>query len=305
MGEYAIQTWNLTKIYGSNTVVNNVNMCVREGDIYGFVGENGAGKTTVMKMIMGLSSPTSGKFTIMNDSNIIAQRKKMGCTIETPSLYLDRTAKENMDIFSLAFGCKNEKKIKEILEIVNLGNVDHKKVGKYSLGMKQRLAIAIALLGDPKILILDEPINGLDPVGIQEIRNLICNLNREQKITFLISSHILEELSKIATKYGIIHKGNLMEEINPLDFGDRGFLKIGLSRPIDAKKVICDKYKDIQCDLIERDYIRIKNYKGTVNELILLLLENNQEILEIVQKKENLEEYVLEMIGKEKEDDMF
>ena len=186
MEKWAIKTQNLTKVYGKNIVVNNVNMNVKEGDIYGFVGENGAGKTTFMKMIMGLTYQTSGSFIIMNESNVKIQRKKMGCTIETPSLYLDRTARENMEIFSLAFGCKSSKRINEILEVVNLRNVDHKKVGKYSLGMKQRLAIALALLGDPKILILDEPINGLDPIGIQEIRNLIYKLNNEEGITFLI-----------------------------------------------------------------------------------------------------------------------
>lgn len=305
MEKWAIKTQNLTKVYGKNIVVNNVNMNVKEGDIYGFVGENGAGKTTFMKMIMGLTYQTSGSFIIMNESNVKIQRKKMGCTIETPSLYLDRTARENMEIFSLAFGCKSSKRINEILEVVNLRNVDHKKVGKYSLGMKQRLAIALALLGDPKILILDEPINGLDPIGIQEIRNLIYKLNNEEGITFLISSHILEELSKIATKYGIIHKGVLIEEINPSEFYDNSFLKIRLSRPAEAKKVICNKLKGIQCELIDDNCIKVNDYRGSVNNILSLLLENNQEVYEIVHKKESLEDYVLNMIRKEDENGTF
>ena len=207
-----LKTTNLTKTYGKRDVVNHVSMTINQGDIYGFVGTNGAGKTTMMRMILNLAAPNEGTIELFESTDILKATKKVGSLIETPALYKGCTAYENLRRYSVLYGA-DESKIPEILKLIGLENTGKKKAGKFSLGMRQRLGIGIALLGDPEFLVLDEPINGLDPVGISEIRNLIVTLNKEKGITFLISSHLLDELSKIATKIGIISNGTLIEEM--------------------------------------------------------------------------------------------
>ena len=221
MPQYILQTKELCKEFAHTAAVNRVSMNIQQGDIYGFIGENGAGKTTFMRMVAGLASPTSGTIKLFGQENLQAGRHHIGCTIENPALYKNMTARENLEIFRHAFGVKNTKSTDKVLSLMGLADTGRKRVGDFSLGMKQRLAIAVALLGNPQFLILDEPINGLDPVGIQELRNLFVQLNREQNITLLISSHILGELSKIATRYGIIHKGSLVSELSADDLMDQ------------------------------------------------------------------------------------
>ena len=225
MPQYILQTKELCKEFAHTAAVNRVSMNIQQGDIYGFIGENGAGKTTFMRMVAGLASPTSGTIRLFGQENLQAGRHYIGCTIENPALYKNMTARENLEIFRHAFGVKNTKSTDKVLSLMGLADTGRKRVGDFSLGMKQRLAIAVALLGNPQFLILDEPINGLDPVGIQELRNLFVQLNREQNITLLISSHILGELSKIATRYGIIHKGSLVSELSADDLMDRDVYK--------------------------------------------------------------------------------
>ena len=223
--EYVLQTFDLSKKYGSQMAVNEVNMNIAKGDIYGFVGENGSGKTTIIRMITGLITPHSGSFRLFGvehkDPKIGQVRRQMGAVVETPSIYLNMTAKDNLWMQAEILGITDEAKILQTLETVGLAYVyeDKKKASNFSLGMRQRLGIAMALLGDPQFLILDEPMNGLDPAGIVEIRELILNLNRKG-ITFLISSHILTELSLVATKYGIISKGKLLQEITAKQLHD-------------------------------------------------------------------------------------
>ena len=217
---YVIETTDLTKKFPNKLAVDKVNMHVAKGDIYGLIGRNGAGKTTIMKTILGTLFPTSGWITLFSDGDLNKQRRKIGSLIEAPGLYRGCTAYENMKRFSLLYG-GTEEDIKKLLKFVGLENTGKMKAGHFSLGMKQRLGIAIALLGDPEVLILDEPVNGLDPSGIKEIRDIIVKLNKTKGVTFVISSHLLDELGKIATRYGILSDGQLVDEISAEELQER------------------------------------------------------------------------------------
>ena len=218
--EYVLQTNELTKKYRSSCVLKGVTMNIQRGDVYGFVGENGSGKTTVIRLITGLIYAESGEFTLFgakSDSpEILNARKKIGAIVESPSIYLNMSAKDNLLMQSGLLGIRDEQKCKDVLNVVGLGELwdSKKRAGNFSLGMRQRLGIAMALLGDPEFIILDEPMNGLDPAGIVEIRELILHLNHDKGITFLISSHILSELALVATRYGIISHGKIIHEIS-------------------------------------------------------------------------------------------
>lgn len=207
--EFIVETQHLVKQYGQNKVINDVSIHVKPGEIYGLIGKNGAGKTTLMRLILGLANKTSGSIFLYGESAEKAERKKIGALIEEPALYKGETAFENLKRMSILTPVTDEK-IKEILKLVKLDGVGKKKVRDFSLGMKQRLGIAMALVGEPDLLILDEPINGLDPAGIKEMRNLILDLHKKG-VTFIISSHLLDELGKIATTYGIVNKGKIEE----------------------------------------------------------------------------------------------
>ncbi|MCQ2467099.1 MAG: ABC transporter ATP-binding protein [Clostridia bacterium] len=214
MSEMILTTEGLTKKFGNKYAVDNVSINIRKGAIYGLIGMNGAGKTTIMKMITGLIKPTSGSFKYhgFGDDNKLAF-SRIGALIEAPAIYPNLSAFDNLKIKCLAYGINDNQYINDKLALVGLSDVGKKKAGKFSLGMKQRLGIALALVGDPDLLLLDEPINGLDPQGIVEIREMLVKLNKDSGVTILISSHILEELSKIATEYGIINNGKIVEEI--------------------------------------------------------------------------------------------
>ena len=213
--EILVQTNNLTKHYGQHKVVNNVNLSVRKGEIYGLIGRNGAGKTTVLRLICGLAKPTKGDISLFgqNSHDTIYMRKRVGLLIEAPGIYPNMNTRDNVKLKCLAMGISSKSYITELLKDVGLSSSDKKKVKHFSVGMKQRLGIELALVGNPELVILDEPINGLDPQGMAEIREIIVRLNTEKNITFIISSHILGELSKIATSYGIIEKGELKRQI--------------------------------------------------------------------------------------------
>ncbi len=217
--DYVLRTYGLFKKYKKHLAVNDADMTICRGDIYGFVGENGSGKTTIIRLITGLIFPNKGRFELFgvaNDSaEIGAARRKVGAVVETPSIYQNMSAYDNLKMQCMILGIPQDEKIEQTLNEVGLGYIinEKKHVSNFSLGMRQRLGIAMALMGDPEFLILDEPMNGLDPAGIVEIRELILKLNRERNITFLISSHILSELSLVATKYGIISKGHIIKEI--------------------------------------------------------------------------------------------
>lgn len=210
--DYVLKTEHLTKVYGKQKAVNQVSVRVKKGAIYGFIGKNGAGKTTFMKMVAGLAPQTEGTIELFGSKDLENQRKRIGSLIENPGVYANMTARENLEVIRRSFGIPEKQTVDDTLAFVGLAGNNKKKVKNFSMGMKQRLGLAISLLGNPDFLILDEPMNGLDPEGIKEIRELLLKLNRERGITILISSHILGELSKMATHYGIIKDGILVEE---------------------------------------------------------------------------------------------
>ena len=223
--EYVLETSSLTKRYRDFTALNGLSMHIPKGSIYGFVGRNGAGKTTLIRLICGLQEPTDGGYTLYgtesNDKKITRVRRMMGAVVETPSIYLDMTAYENIRQQYLVLGMPSDDGIDKLLKLVGLGDTGKKKAKNFSLGMRQRLSIAIALAGNPDFLVLDEPVNGLDPQGIIEIRELILKLNREHGITVLISSHILDELSRLATHYGFIDSGQMIREMSAKELDKR------------------------------------------------------------------------------------
>lgn len=275
-----------------------MNVTIRKGDIYGLIGKNGAGKTTFMRMICGLAAPTGGSMTLFGSSELEAQRRKMGCTIENPALYPAMTAEENLEVYSRLMGIDDSGKIPALLDFVGLHHTGQKKARDFSLGMKQRLMIAIALLGDPELLVLDEPMNGLDPAGIKEVRDLLVRLNKERHLTIVISSHILEELSKIATRYGIINNGELIEEFSSkeLDERCRKNLRIVVSDPDTAVAVLRDKVTS-NIELTSNGSILLYNHLEQAGEINRLLMNSNIEVTALVPGEEELEDYFMNLIG--------
>ncbi|MBQ5744766.1 MAG: ATP-binding cassette domain-containing protein, partial [Ruminococcus sp.] len=213
---FILTTTNLTKTYGKKDAAKDINIHVREGEIYGLIGRNGAGKTTVMRVISGLSKATSGSYELFGENKF-----GVGVLIESPGIYPTMSAEENIRLKCIALGCNNRDYIQSLLKTVGLENTAQKPAGSFSLGMRQRLGIALALVGDPKMIVLDEPINGLDPQGIVEVRKTLERLKNEKGITIMISSHILDELSKLADSYGIIHEGRLLDEFTTEELTDR------------------------------------------------------------------------------------
>ena len=299
--EYLLETDNITKIYGKITAVDHVNLHLKKGEIYGLIGRNGAGKTTLLKMLAGLAKPTEGSYSIFGEpeKQTAKLRDRIGVLIEGPGLYPNMTAYENMKIKSLILGMNDDNFIKELLADVGLErNIDKLKVKQYSLGMKQRLGIAMTLIGHPDLLLLDEPINGLDPQGIVEIRELIARLSKERNITILISSHILEELSKIATRYGILHNGQLIDEFTHGELLRRCRERIEI-RPSDATKAVTviEGMGITEYKVLDKSVIQIFERLEDSGEIVLELAKNNIKTLSIAVKNEALEDYYLSITG--------
>ena len=294
--EYVIETRSLTKRFPNKTAVNKANMHVEKGAIYGLIGKNGAGKTTAMKMLLGIIAPTEGEITLFGSKDLAAERRRIGSLIEAPGIYKNCTAYENMKRFSYLAGGTDEE-IKELLNFVGLGTVGSKKAGAFSLGMKQRLGIAIALLGDPELLILDEPINGLDPAGIKEIRDLILKLNKEKGVTFMISSHLLDELGKIATAYGIINDGKLVEEISAAELTSRCHdgLKIVVDDLEKAAALLAEKgFSDLK---VKRTSLLLRDGIERAAEINTLLVSNGLSVSELSVHSNGFEEYFIKRLG--------
>lgn len=298
--DYVLQTDGLTKRYGKFQALDGLSMHVPKGSIYGFVGKNGAGKTTLIRLICGLQEPTSGSFSlygIRNDSHeIIKSRRRMGAIVETPAIYANMTAEENLKQQYLILGLPSYDGIPELLKLVGLEDTGKKKVKHFSLGMKQRLGIAIALAGDPDFLVLDEPVNGLDPQGIVEMREMILKLNREKQITVLISSHILDELSRLATHYGIIDHGRMVKELSAeeLDAVCRKCVRMEVS----DTSVLAHVLDDLQLDYkIISETTADVFAKLTVTQLVLALAKENCEVLSMYEHDESLESYFISLVG--------
>lgn len=302
MEEYILRTINLSKKYKDKLIVDNVNMNIRRGDIYGFIGENGAGKTSVIRLITGLVKITSGNIILFNsdrEENIKTQRKRIGSLIESPALYPEMTAYQNLEAIRLQRGISGKQEIDRVLDLVNLKNTKNKKVKNFSLGMKQKLAIAIALLGDPEFLILDEPINGLDPVSIVEIRELLKKINKDKDTTILISSHILKELNQLATTYGVISNGKLIDEFSSQDLEQR--CKLSLDIKVDdinrAVIIIEEQLNTNNFKVIKDNTIKLFDYINQPGKVSSVLVKNNIEIQQIMTNGEDLEDYYVNLIG--------
>ena len=295
--ETILKTNGIIKKYGNSTVLNGINMTINKGDIYGFIGKNGAGKTTLMRVVLSLTPLNEGEIHFFGDKTIKEVGLKVGSLIESPGLYKNATGYENLKRFSILYGA-DESKIDELLDIVGLSKAAHKKVSGYSLGMRQRLGIAVALLGDPELLLLDEPINGLDPEGIKEIRDVIVKLNKEKGITFLISSHLLDELSKVVTRYGIINNGVLLEEIDAKELRNkcRNKLVIECDKPEKAKTLLPKSIKKEDVT-IKQDRIEIHSQLEQAAEINKKLVEGGIAVKAIYTNFDSLEEYFMKRIG--------
>lgn len=301
--EYVLKTNALSKTYKNFKALNGLTMSVPKGAIYGFVGKNGAGKTTLIRLICGLQEPTSGDYSIYgisnNEKEIVKSRRRMGAIVETPSIYLDMTAEDNIKMQYRILGLPSFDGVKDTLKLVGLENTGKKKTKNFSLGMRQRLGIAIALAGAPDFLILDEPVNGLDPQGIVEIRELILKLNREYGITILISSHILDELAKLATHFGFIDNGQILKEISAIDLeaACRKCMHIIVSDTSVLSRVL---------DEIGLEYTVFSNSEAdifgeiSVTELTLKLSSQNCEVKSIQEHDESLENYYINLVGGKK-----
>lgn len=298
--EYVLKTNALCKKYKDCKVLNGLSMNVPKGAIYGFVGKNGAGKTTLIRLICGLQKPTSGEYTLYGtkntDKEILKVRRRMGAVVESPAIYLDMTAEDNLKQQYRMLGLPSYDGLEDILKLVRLENTGKKKAKNFSLGMRQRLGIAVALVGDPDFLVLDEPVNGLDPQGIVEMRELILKINREQQITVLISSHILDELSKLATHYGFIDKGRIVKEISAkelenvcrkcirLEVSDTRILSRILDRMNVEYTIISDRAADVYAQI-------------NVSSLALALAKENCEVISMRERDESLESYYIGLVG--------
>lgn len=302
MKKVVLKTYNITKKYGEQLAVDNVNMTIKKGDIYGFIGKNGAGKTTLIRLITGLIHKSSGEIELLgvNEENELNKARTMvGSLIETPSFYTNMTARENLEVSRLVRNIPGKKCIDEVLELVGLKDVEKKKVKNFSLGMRQRLGIANALMGNPKLLILDEPINGLDPMGIVEIRELLKKINKEKDMTILISSHILSELSELATTYGIISNGKLIEEITAKQLSEKCRQYIDLRVDDTARAVILlERELGISdYEVLEDSNIKVFSNLDNVGEINSLLSRSGIIVESISVKGENLEEYFMNKVG--------
>lgn len=298
--DYLLSTNNLTKQYGRQKAADSINLHVKQGAIYGLIGRNGAGKTTILKMISGLASPTAGEFSLFGytGKEVSKVMHRVGTLIEAPGIYPNLSAAENLKLKCIALGVRNKNTIPELLEKVGLGQVGKKPAGKFSLGMRQRLGIALALVGEPDLVILDEPINGLDPQGIVEIREIIEKLNKEQHITFIISSHILEELSKIASDYGIIHNGCLLQELSREELLEKCSERIELKTDDTAKACTVLEAMNIrEYKVVDKDTIQVFERLQDSGEITVALAQHGVKTLCISVKNEALEEYYLNLTG--------
>lgn len=300
MSELLLSTSALTKQFGRHKAVDQVSMHIKRGAIYGFIGRNGAGKTTTLRMIGGLASPTAGEIEMFGcrGRELKQIRSRVGCLIEGPGLYGNMTARDNMKMKCLLLGVQKKGYMEELLEVVGLKDVGKKLVKRYSLGMKQRLGIAMALIGEPDLLVLDEPINGLDPQGIAEVRETILRLNKERNMTILISSHILEELSKIATDYGIIHQGTLLQEITDEELRERCSerLEITLSSPELAIPVL-DRLGIRRYQVMDKEHIYVFERLEESARLNMEFAKAGVPVKGLAVTNEELETYFLNLTG--------
>lgn len=303
MSEIILKTNNISKTYGNQKVLDNVSITINKGDIYGFIGENGAGKTTVIRVVTGLIKPDSGTYELFginsnNQKELNIAKSKLSAIVESPSIYGNFTALDNVCLNQSILGKKDIEKAKELLRLVGLDSVsENKKAGNFSLGMRQRLGIAMCLSNDPELLILDEPLNGLDPAGIVEVRELILRLNKEKNITFLISSHILTELNLVATRYGIISHGKMVKEIEKeeLELIVKKHTRIKTTNNDKALELIKNTLLDNEIKKLGDEIIIVGEYN--ITDLVNVLAKESIAILNISTKEASIEDFYLQTLG--------
>ena len=291
----------LSKRYGNFTALNNADMTVYREDIYGLIGRNGAGKTTIMKIITGLTEKSGGEYEIFGKKGAAADKEKrrIGCLIENPAFFGGMTAYQNLKYYALQKGITDEKQIDEALALVNLTEVKHKKYRKFSLGMKQRLGIALAVMDNPDLVILDEPINGLDPIGISELRDTFKKLSREKGVTLIISSHILSELYMVANRFLFIEKGNVLKEITKEEL-DIECMRCHVVKTDDTKRaaaLIEQELNITNYKVIDSGELRIYEESIKTDELNRLLIQNNVNVSGLFETGISLEDYFKSLVG--------
>ncbi|MCE1254265.1 MAG: ABC transporter ATP-binding protein [Anaerolineae bacterium] len=300
-----IKTNHLTKIYGKQKAVNEVNLRAYAGEIYGFLGRNGAGKTTAIRMLLGLIRPNYGDIEIFGEDLRRNQKgilRRIGSIVEFSGFYGNLTASENLEINARLIGIPKTNAIQDALEIVGLQNEPNKRVDRYSLGMKQRLGIARAILHQPELLILDEPTNGLDPIGIKEIRHMIKSLAKERKISIFISSHILSEVEQLADRIGIIHEGRLLEEVNfdELRKRNRKYIEFQVSNDGKTARLLEQELNNIDYEVHKDGFIRVYSHLGQQAAINRLLVLNGVDVLRLQLSEDKLEDYFVKLIGEER-----
>lgn len=305
MSAYTIQTTGLTKKFAKNIGIEKIDLHVRKGEIYGLVGKNGAGKTTIMKLLCGIITPTEGKMEILGetfDGTVAKMGERIGNILETPAFFPYLSGKANLEYYRQQKGIPDKGKVDEILTFVGLDPKSKKSFKQYSLGMKQRLGFAYALLGEPDILILDEPTNGLDPQGILKFRETIIKLAREKQITVLISTHILGELSQFADTYGFIKDGHLLEEVRADEIEERckHHLLIKVDKAELAATVLENKLNTKNFEVIEGSKIKLFDFLDRTAEVNEALVMNQVAVSSLQEVKGSLEEYYMSVMGDEK-----
>ncbi len=302
MSQYILRTNQLSKKYNHDFAIQNINVNVKKGEIYGLIGQNGAGKSTLLRLVTGLAFPTNGSIDLFGNDNpltISEGQKRMGAIIETPALFPNMNAFENLEVHRLQKGIPGKDCIINTLELVGLRDTGKKKVKNFSLGMKQRLGLGIALLSDPEFLILDEPTNGLDPMGIVEFRELIRKLNREKGLTVIISSHILNELHQLATFFGIIHEGKLLEELSAkeLDEKCRQHLRIKVDQPAKGAIILEDIFSTTDFEVMPDGTIKLYHLLDDVHTVSRALTDNGLIIEHLSHNGDSLEGYFTSLVG--------
>lgn len=294
-----IKTTNLTKKYKSNYALKDVSINIEKGEIYGIVGKNGAGKSTLLKLLSGITDPTEGSVELFQETNLMEQRKRMSSIVENPTLFGELSAKDNLEYFRIQRGVADKNTIDETLRQVGLDPEDKKQVKKYSVGMKQRLALALCLLTNPEILILDEPTSGIDPSGIVEIRHLLQKLNREKNVTILISSHILSELGNLATRIAIIDDGIIKEELSLDELYEKSseYLELVTTSPGKATIILEEKFKITDYEIKPDRSIMVYEKLDQVEEIVKALVEGEIGVKKVLREHKTLEEYYMNITG--------